>query len=49
MQIMIDIPKEVLEQAKTRKDTRKIVECGIAIPNNVVLVTEWETVNENSD
>ena len=49
MQIMIDISKEVLEQVKNRKDTRKIVECGIAIPNNVVLVTKWEAVNEDSD
>ena len=49
MQIMIDIPKEVLEQAKNRKDTRRIIECGIAIPNNVVLVTKWETSNEDSD
>ena len=49
MQIMIDIPKEVLEQVKNRKDTRKIVECGIAIPSNVVLVTKWETINEASD
>ena len=49
MKIVIDIPNKVLEQVKNRKDTRKIIECGLAIPNNVVLVTKWETSNEDSD
>ena len=46
MKLIIDIPNEVLEQAKNRTDTRKIVECGIVLPNNTVLITKWETRNE---
>lgn len=49
MKLIIDIPNEVLEQAKNRKDTRKIVECGIVLPNNTVLVTKWETSDAGSD
>lgn len=46
MKVVIDIPKEVLEQAKNRKDTRKIVEHGIVLSNNVVFVTRWEIRND---
>ena len=49
MKLMIDIPKEVLEQAKNRKDTRKIVEHGIVLSNNVVLVTKWEIRDEDNN
>lgn len=49
MKLIIDIPKEVLEQAKNRKDTRKIVEHGIVLPNNIVLVTKWEIRDETDN
>lgn len=49
MQIVIDIPKEVLEQVKNRKDTRKIVEHGIVLSNNIAFVTKWEIINETDN
>ena len=49
MKLIIDIPKEILEQVENRKDTRKIVEHGIVLSNNTVLITKWEITNETDN
>lgn len=49
MQIVIDIPNEIIKQAENREDSRKLVEYGIELANGCALVTEWRLENADCD